>query len=135
MIDNPPPKGRDHYKGHPNGSRIVVYILIVLALSIIVTISVIGIVKGATRSGNICERHNMVKQITRGGKSWRCARISKSRSANAPSASMRYEPVSLELIDGIRTVRTVPMFYGITVNQRIERAFDKVMLFPVEDEP
>jgi hypothetical protein len=26
------------------------------------------------QAGDICARHNMVKQITRGGKSWRCRR-------------------------------------------------------------
>jgi len=35
----------------------------------------------------------------------------------------------------IRTVRTVPIVHGMTPGERVERAFDKLMIFPVEDEP
>ena len=41
----------------------------------------------------------------------------------------------VEPIEAVRTVRIIPIYGHFTVQERIERAFDKLLVFPVEDEP
>jgi len=94
---------------------------------------------------SICERHGMVKQITRGGRSWRCKRVRAHRVHQVALRVPQIEPQKITPttlaekstlpIDAVRTVRVIPIINGFTVQQRIERAFDVLIRFPIEDEP
>ena len=86
------------------------------------------------RSADICERHRMQKVFTLGGRSWRCRRV---RDAALRVPQMRGEKLSSAVPQdiGVRVVRTIGFFHGMTPSERIERAFDKLWIFPVEDEP
>jgi len=97
-------------------------------------------------AASICERHNMQKVFTRGGRSWRCKRVRTTRilavqrtgrtaSEDKPGEHASRMLTRQDLEPEVRTVRIIPIINGLTVHQRIERAFDKLMVFPVEDEP
>jgi hypothetical protein len=134
--------------------RMLAYAAIVFALSVVAIIAIVSLVTDRAHGASLCERHGMQKVWIRGGRSWRCKRVrvfaAKSRVRQATASSTqpiepignRRDPLSVKLVSqgdlsepSIRLVRTVPIVHGLTPNERIERAFDKVMLFPVVDEP
>jgi hypothetical protein len=136
--------------------------MVVLLIGLAVVAAVIAFLFASppAHGASICERHGMVKQITRGGRSWRCMRVRitdlrqkrtqpMGRSDELTSGELVRSTVSdpvppgpatsaeksTTAIDAVRTVRIIPIYGRSTVHERIERAFDVLVRFPLEDEP
>jgi hypothetical protein len=138
---------------HTRPDRMLIVLWIALTVGgIALGLAVVTLIASPPAHGSsICERHNMQKVYTRGGRSWRCKRVRftdlrqkrtqpMGRSDELTSGELVRSTVSDPVppgraLDAVRTVRIIPITNGLTVHQRIERAFDKLHLFPVEDEP
>lgn len=119
---------------------VLVLSLIIAAIAMVVLFTV-----STPAHANICERYHMQKVITRGGRSWRCRHVRpqmRREKVTPPVPRSRpgtvLAPQTVEVaaaVPLVRAVRVIPIFNGLTVRERIERAFDKLVIFPVEDEP
>lgn len=112
--------------------RRLIWAAIAFVLAVAFVIAILLFAGGRAHGANICERHKLTKVYTRGGRSWRCRRVRHA------ALRFRKNVVTKAIPQGeleIRTVRTIRFYPGLTPHQRIERGFDKINLFPVEDEP
>jgi len=124
--------------------RMLIVLWIVLTIGgIVLGLAVFSLLSSTpAAAANVCERHNMVKQITRGGRSWRCKRVRILRAQRAGLTASEDKPnvhasrmhIPQDLEPQVRTVRVIPIINGLTVHERIDRAFEMLVRFPIEDE-